>query len=115
MENGSNYFKKFLEVSKENAMLKKKISSLSYSLSMEKNNYRQLNIKFENYKKDEAERIAKLIDKAVSEAIADLKKIYEEEINKLNNEINKLQARLNIDSTNSNIPTTKDKIGKKVI
>ena len=115
MENGSNYFKKFLEVSKENAMLKKKISSLSYSLSMEKNNYRQLNIKFENYKKDEAERMAKLIDKAVSEAIADLKKIYEEEINKLNNEINKLQARLNIDSTNSNIPTTKDKIGKKVI
>ena len=115
MENGSNYFKKFLEVSKENAMLKKKISSLSYSLSMEKNNYRQLNIKFENYKKDEDERIAKLIDKAVSEAIADLKKIYEEEINKLNNEINKLQARLNIDSTNSNIPTTKDKIGKKVI
>ena len=115
MENGSNYFKKFLEVSKENAMLKKKISSLSYSLSMEKNNYRQLNLKFENYKKDEDERIAKLIDKAVSEAIADLKKIYEEEINKLNNEINKLQARLNIDSTNSNIPTTKDKIGKKVI
>lgn len=115
MENGSNYLKKYLESRKENAELKKTITSLTNSLSMERNNYRQLKIKFENYKKEEEKRIAELVDKAVTKAVADVKKIYEEEINKLNNEISKLQSRLNIDSTNSNIPTTKNKIGKRVI
>ena len=84
-------------------------------LTLERANYKKLETKFENYKKDEEKRINELVTKAVTFAVEETKKTYEKEINEYKNEINRLKARLGIDSTNSGLPTSKNSIGKQTI
>lgn len=108
-----NYFKKYLEVSKENKELKLALKALSNKFSMLERNYKQLEESYEKYKKEEESRIEAVVAKVVKETTEKVSKEYENKIFELNNKITKLEARLNVDSSNSGIPTSKEPINRK--
>ena len=79
------------------------------------NGIKQLEKKFDDYKKDEEVRIQNIVNKAVKEVTERLNKEHEKEVNELKGKISRLERRLNTDINNSSLPTSKDRIGKHKI
>lgn len=103
------------KLKQENKELKSEVKRLSSALSYANSRIKQLEKNAENYAKKEEERIAELVNKAVSTIVEELNKKHQEEVDNLNAKIKRLEARLNIDSTNSGTPTSKLPIGKNII
>ena len=99
----------------ENSNLKRELKKTQNALSFANNRIKQLEKKFEDYKKDEEVRIQNIVNKAVKEVTEKLNKEHEKEVNELKGKISRLEKKLNTDSTNSSLPTSKDRIGKHKI
>ena len=105
-----NYYLK-----QENKELKAEVKRLSNIVTCANNRIKFLENQIEEYKKNEEERIAEIVNKTVNAVVEKLNKEHQEEVDKLNAKIKRLESRLNIDSTNSGTPTSKEMIGKHTI
>ena len=99
----------------ENKELKAEVKRLSNIVTCANNRINFLEKQIEEYKKNEEERIAEIVNKTVNAVVEKLNKEHQEEVDKLNAKIKRLESRLNIDSTNSGTPTSKETIGKHTI
>lgn len=103
------------ELKKENKELKAEVKRVSNIVTCANNRIKSLEKQIEEYKKDEEDRIAKIVNKTVNAVVEKLNKEHQEEVEKLNAKIKRLESRLNIDSTNSGTPTSKESIGKNTV
>lgn len=110
-----NLLKQNIKLRQEVTTLKKELKRTSDALSFANNKVKQLERKFENYKKDEEKRIEDIVNKAVTKVTDELNKKHKKETDELNAKISRLEKRLNTNSSNSGLPTSKDPIGKKKI
>ena len=92
----------------ENKELKAEVKRLSNIVTCANNRIKFLEKQIEEYKKNEEERIAEIVNKAVNAVVEKLNKEHQEEVEKLNAKIKRLESRLNIDSTNSCTPISKE-------
>lgn len=114
MKNASNLYKEIIELKKINKSQAEMIKKAGTELGLAKQKIRRLEKQHEDYVRDEEERIANIVAKAVNETKEQLAKEYNEIIDGLKKEITRLEARLNTDSTNSGTPTSKNRIDAKI-
>ena len=111
----SDIIKQNFELKKENKKLKAEVKRVSNIVTCANNRINFLEKQVEEYKKNEEDIIAEIVNKAVNAVVEKLNKEHQEEVEKLNAKIKRLESRLNVDSTNSGTPTSKEWIGKHTI
>ena len=116
--NSSELIKQIFDLKTENKKLRKENEELrkaNSKLSLENKKIKVLEDKCKNLEDNIETMIADKVQKAINMTTQNLTEHYESIIRKLNNKISKLEKTLNTDSSNSSLPSSKNRIGKKVI
>lgn len=115
MENTAKLYKELIEIKKENKELKSKLDNVCHKLSMEKKRNELLEEKCRLLEENMELKIQERVQGAINMTTNRLTLHYESIIKKLEKRITQLEKTLNTDSSNSSLPTSKNRIGKKVI
>lgn len=115
MENTAKLYKEIIKLNKENKELKKSLDIVSHKLSMEKKRNELLEEKCRLLEENMELKIQERVQGAINVTTNRLTKHYESIIRKLEKRISQLEKTLNTDSSNSSLPSSKNRIGKKVI
>lgn len=115
MENTAKLYKELIEIKKENKELKSKLDNVCHKLSMEKKRSELLEEKCRLLEENIELKIQERVQGAINMTTNRLTLHYESIIKKLEKRITQLEKTLNTDSSNSSLPTSKNRIGKKVI
>lgn len=115
MENTAKLYKELIEIKKDNKELKSKLDNVCHKLSMEKKRNELLEEKCRLLEENMELKIQERVQGAINMTTNRLTLHYESIIKKLEKRITQLEKTLNTDSSNSSLPTSKNRIGKKVI
>lgn len=115
MENTAKLYKEILDLKKENKELKDNLDKVCHKLSMEKKRNELLEEKCRLLEEKMELKIQERVQGAINLTKHQLTQHYESIIRKLENRITQLEKTLNTDSSNSSLPSSKNRVGKKVI